>query len=171
MTTEAPITATIKLGPGFEAPWLVLRADTPEQALSQLKWLSPAAAEAANNGDYGLALAIASKHVQAKNGIGQMANTGETNQPAVAAPPPVVHPPIDDPWAVTPPAAQQFAPAQPPATQTYGAAAAPASNAPSCQHGVKVQRTGVGKNGKPWSAWMCPAPRGTADQCEPDWQR
>lgn len=43
---------------------------------------------------------------------------------------------------------------------------------PSCQHGMKQYKQGVSaKTGNPWSAWMCPAPKGTPDQCEPEWRR
>lgn len=39
-----------------------------------------------------------------------------------------------------------------------------------CPHGQKVLRTGVSGRG-PWAAYMCPSPKGTADQCEPEWCR
>lgn len=44
-----------------------------------------------------------------------------------------------------------------------------ASSTPTCVHGARIHRSGVGKNGKPWSAWFCPTPKGTADQCDPEW--
>jgi hypothetical protein len=51
----------------------------------------------------------------------------------------------------------------------WATAAAPAANgappAPQCQHGEKVYRSGVGKNG-PWTAWFCPSPKGTPGQCK-----
>lgn len=34
--TEAPITATLKAGGGYDAPWLVVRADTPDQLTQRL---------------------------------------------------------------------------------------------------------------------------------------
>ena len=40
---------------------------------------------------------------------------------------------------------------------------------PQCQHGEKTFREGVGKTGKPYKAWFCPAPKGTPDQCPPEW--
>ena len=30
-------------------------------------------------------------------------------------------------------------------------------------------REGVGKNGRPWKAYFCPTPKGTADQCPAVW--
>lgn len=51
------------------------------------------------------------------------------------------------------------APASSPSTKSDG---------PVCHHGPKQYKTGV-KNGKQWAAWMCPAPKGTAGQCPPEW--
>lgn len=36
----------------------------------------------------------------------------------------------------------------------------------SCVHGVMTKREGSGAKG-PWKGFMCPTPKGTADQCEP----
>lgn len=48
----------------------------------------------------------------------------------------------------------------------------PASDvfSPTCKHGVKKHKTGQGAKG-PWQAWMCPSPKGTVDQCQPQWIR
>lgn len=62
------------------------------------------------------------------------------------------------------PQQQTFAPVPPPS----GAPVAPASSAPSCHHGAKNAKKGNGAKGE-WRAWMCPAPKGTADQCSPAW--
>lgn len=43
-----------------------------------------------------------------------------------------------------------------------------AGDAPQCPHGERVFRSGNGARG-PWSAWMCPAPKGTPGQCQPQW--
>lgn len=43
-----------------------------------------------------------------------------------------------------------------------------AGAAPACPHGTRTFKTGQGKRG-PWSAWMCPAPKGTPGQCDPQW--
>lgn len=43
-----------------------------------------------------------------------------------------------------------------------------AQNAPTCQHGQRVFKSGTGKRG-PWTAWMCPTAQGTPGQCDPIW--
>jgi hypothetical protein len=40
------------------------------------------------------------------------------------------------------------------------------SQGPACKHGPMVARSGE-KNGKRWSGFFCPTPRGTSDQCAP----
>jgi hypothetical protein len=42
----------------------------------------------------------------------------------------------------------------------------PAQAGPACQHGPMVQRSGE-KNGRSWSGWFCPTPKGTPGQCQP----
>jgi hypothetical protein len=49
------------------------------------------------------------------------------------------------------------------------AAAAPAvveGQAPTCSHGNMTYRTGTSARG-PWRAWMCSAPKGAVDKCDP----
>lgn len=49
---------------------------------------------------------------------------------------------------------------------------APGGEGRQCPHGEMVFKSGVSKkDGKPWSAFMCPAPAGTPDQCEKQWLR
>lgn len=83
----------------------------------------------------------------------QMAVTPVAAPPVEAAPPPPA-------WAATapPPAAPAWGPPTP---------AQPVA-APQCQHGARVARTGNSAKG-PWRAWMCPTPKGTPGQCEPQW--
>ena len=38
--------------------------------------------------------------------------------------------------------------------------------APTCKHGNMTYRTGTSAKG-PWRAWMCSAPKGAADKCDP----
>lgn len=59
------------------------------------------------------------------------------------------------------PQQQTFAPVPPPSV-------APATAVPVCHHGTKTAKKGNGAKGE-WRAWMCPAPKGTADQCSPAW--
>lgn len=42
----------------------------------------------------------------------------------------------------------------------------PAQQAPTCQHGPMVFRTGTSAKG-PWSGHFCPTPKGTPGQCDP----
>lgn len=37
---------------------------------------------------------------------------------------------------------------------------------PTCSHGTRVHRTGVGKNG-PWTAWFCPTDKDDPNKCKP----
>jgi hypothetical protein len=54
--------------------------------------------------------------------------------------------------------AQQFnAPVQPVVVE---------GQAPACKHGNMTFRTGTSARG-PWRAWMCSAPKGAADKCDP----
>lgn len=53
-------------------------------------------------------------------------------------------------------------------TQTFTPSTAPVARA--CKHGTMQTRTGAGAKG-PWKAYMCPSPKGTPDQCEPQWIR
>ena len=46
-----------------------------------------------------------------------------------------------------------------------GVASSPAGR--ECKHGFMTKREGSGAKG-PWKAYMCPSPKGTPDQCSPD---
>jgi hypothetical protein len=61
------------------------------------------------------------------------------------------------------PQQQTFAPVPPPSV-----ASTTGTSAPTCSHGTKTAKKGNGAKGE-WRAWMCPAPKGTADQCQPAW--
>ena len=57
--------------------------------------------------------------------------------------------------------------------ESFGATpvAAPApvvteGQAPTCKHGNMTFRTGTSARG-PWKAWMCSAPKGAVDKCDP----
>lgn len=73
---------------------------------------------------------------------------------SAAAPAPAYQPPQ-----------QQWAPEPPQAPPAPGAGMTPA---PPCPHGTRQFKQGVGAKG-PWSAYFCPAPKGTPGQCEPQW--
>lgn len=61
---------------------------------------------------------------------------------------------------------QQPAPVQQPVQDASSAA----PGGPMCRHGAMEWKTGS-KNGKDWKAWMCSAPKGAADKCDPQWVR
>lgn len=66
------------------------------------------------------------------------------------------------------------APAAPAAqnTSTPAARQAAPEGGKMCNHGAMVFRSGVSAStGKPWKGYFCPTPRGTADQCSPEFVR
>lgn len=75
--------------------------------------------------------------------------------------------------AITPPSVSapvSAAPAAPaPVPQAAPAPAAPAAGQ-TCKHGTMTYREGQGKRG-PWRGYFCPSPKGTPDQCEPQFVR
>lgn len=75
-----------------------------------------------------------------------------------------VAPPHQQP-ASQPAAPAWETPAAPPAPQFQQPAAAP-----TCNHGARVPRKGVGAKGE-WRGWMCPTPKNTPGQCQPEWVR
>ena len=58
----------------------------------------------------------------------------------------------------------------PTAASSEASPAVEEGKAPTCKHGNMTHRSGTGAKG-PWKAWMCPAPKGTPDQCDPIWIR
>lgn len=50
------------------------------------------------------------------------------------------------------------------------AKSAPASGGKTCKHGEMTFRTGTSAKG-PWKGYFCPSPKGTPDQCEPQFAR
>lgn len=61
----------------------------------------------------------------------------------------------------TPTAAPAFAPVPPPATPAV-------VGGRICQHGPMIGRKGSGAKGE-WKGYFCPTPKGTVDQCPPQW--
>ncbi|QSM04331.1 hypothetical protein I3U42_13575 [Mycobacteroides abscessus subsp. abscessus] len=60
------------------------------------------------------------------------------------------------------------APAQARSNAPAAAQSAPDGDSRQCKHGDRVYKTGS-SNGKVWKAFMCPTPKGTPDQCKPEW--
>jgi hypothetical protein len=62
-----PLKVTLKAGPGYEAPWITVEADTPAQLASRLDALADAAAPAAVNASQALqAVYAAARGLDAK---------------------------------------------------------------------------------------------------------
>lgn len=57
-----------------------------------------------------------------------------------------------------------FAPVPPPTVASPGSAA----GSRLCSHGPMVTRKGSGAKGE-WKGYFCPTPKGTPDQCTPQW--
>jgi hypothetical protein len=55
--------------------------------------------------------------------------------------------------------------AAPVAPQTFTPSTAPVGR--NCKHGPMTKRQGSSAKG-PWKGYMCPTPKGTPDQCEPN---
>jgi len=153
----AAFTVTMKAGTGYDAPWVVVRADDANQLHERLDAVLPGfpvISEAAT--------AFGAIYTTAK-GLGAT----EVPNPPVTAPATVITASPQQAWSATPPAqAQQswVAPAQTAAP----AAQAPVAGGKTCIHGAMSFKSGT-KNGKPWSGFFCPTPKGTQGQCDPVW--
>lgn len=153
---SAKYTVTLKGGAGYESPWIVVRSNDVPGLKSDIGALDDEA------------LSIVKATGQRFSGAGdppstvgsaaqQFANAGMVGQSQVT-----------DAYAADAAqggpgafAAPEVAPPAPPA---------PAAGAHVCKHGPRVFKSGVNKQTqKPWSGWMCNTPRGTADQCSPEW--
>jgi hypothetical protein len=116
-------------------------ADTPEQFNQIVEFLKTKVGDIAElESNFKGAAAVA----QAMN-----VTTVPVGTAPVPPPPPV---PVSQPgWgAPQPPAPTQSAPA------------------PTCAHGPRTAKSGQSGKG-PWRAWMCPTPKGTPGQCDPQW--
>lgn len=196
--TEAPLVLTFKAGKNFDDSWLVVRANTPTEALKYLSAISSASQQAGS--DLLLAINLTAQEFQGKKGVAQL--TQAPAQVAVQSAPPVPQvqqaPPaavsaVQDPWANNVPLPpeppleddpwgqqSQQAPAQQAPQQQFVGAAQP-SNAPTCLHGrPRELKTGISKkSGKPYSMWVCTErstklPDGSWDdsgRCEPIFNR
>lgn len=67
--------------------------------------------------------------------------------------------------------ARTFTPRRSGATPGAPAAAAPQiveGQSPTCKHGPMTLKTGTNARG-PWKGWLCNAPKGASDKCDPIW--
>lgn len=140
-----------------EAWAIQISPKTPDGTLVNLR------AESPEHLDY-LIQAIEDRAAKIAGLIGSITAAGNV---APIAAPAAQQPTQPAAWAA-PPAPQQ-AP-QAPSAWAAPPAAAP-GQAPSCHHGVKVFRQAKPESGKSWKGWFCPAPKGTPDQCQPEFIR
>lgn len=147
---SAKLTATLKAGQGFDSPWIVLYADTPQDLVNLL--------DAVHLTGLGTKVATVAKGFQAEYAVSELGTqhvATETTAPQA-------------------PAAVPSAPAQTVPNTALphdgGGATAPAGK--TCKHGPMTFRNGTSKKtGKPYSAYFCPSPQGTPDQCSPEFVR
>lgn len=130
------VTVTFKAAQGYEAPWIVIHADSVTDAKNQI-----------DTGDFA---ALAERTVAAAEFFRGAYNVkhGLASNEAPA-----------QPQAPQQNRSQQGSP------QTQ-APAAPQGGGKQCIHGDMVFRSG-NKNGRAWSGYFCPTPKGTPNQCSP----
>ncbi len=143
---EGKVVATLKAGRDYDAPWVTLGADTPEELAVLV--------DRAGQAGLGAAVANAAKGFQGTYAVAGA--TGPVQQVGYEASP---TPPVP---TAAPPVAQPAAPAAP--VQS----APPANPGMSCEHGPRVMRQG-NKNGRNWTAYFCPLPQDTPGACAPIW--
>lgn len=191
---EAPFTATVKAGKGYEAGWVVVRAASVSalrQAVAELHGSGVLADISNISAEWRAVDALAAGGLQPQQIQSQAATPPPAPPAEYASPNQTPGPP--PPWAtggavdpaqvaVAPPVQAQGAPyapqgyqSAPPAPPTTGA---PLSGGvaglhpsgfqgPPCPHGPRTWVTGQGKNGRPYYAWDCPA-KGSSQACPQD---
>lgn len=140
---QTGVTVTLKAGPGFESPWIVIHAESVADAKAQI-----------NQGEFA---ELAERTVAAA----EFFRAAHNVKSGLAA--------NEPPQQAAPPVQQQQSWSQQGSGQTQ--APAQSSEGKRCAHGEMTYREGVGKgSGKPYKAYFCPAPRGT-NQCAPEFVR
>lgn len=167
--SDHKLNATLKGGAGYDAPWLTIGSDDPNELhalVTKFAGVDPSV-------DTGAAIVAAATKFQgfwtAKDTLGAQVVSpqpqGFTTQQQAAV-------------QGYQQAATQAAPVGPATQYITGQQAAPqvpqqqaaTPPGPSCQHGPMTFRSG-NKNGKAWSAYFCPTPKGTPGQCDPVWNK
>lgn len=100
--------------------------------------------------------------------LGEVLNAAQTVRDVPT--PPVTGGQAPSPWTQTGPPWGASSPPAPSPASTSPEGGYARTPAPTCHHGTKVFKSGVGAKG-PWAAYFCPSPKGTPDQCEPDWRK
>jgi len=141
---NAAFTATIKAGPGFEAPWIVVRGNTAEELKQRL--------HEAYSGLVGPLLATAEVFASEYQGAVKPANTTQSN-----------------PGSQNFGGSQGnggFNGNQQGSNQ--GGGGTPGGNAPSCAHGPMQWKEGRSQAGKDYAGHFCTS-RDRNSQCPPVW--
>ena len=150
----AKVQVNIKSGEGFDATLVNIYAENPDelaQLLTAVTQFAPQIAEArgAVALAHGIEVKKGSVEVQEKPVYQEQTGGWANNQPPGQQGPQEPQTSWGQPQQTPPP---QFA--------------QPATAGPTCQHGPMVHRSG-NKNGRDWSGWFCPTPKGTPNQCSP----
>ena len=142
---QTGVTVTLKAGPGFESPWIVIHAESVADAKAQI-----------NQGEFA---ELAERTVAAA----EFFRAAHNVKSGLAA--------NEPPQRAAPAVQQQQSWSQQGSGQTQQQAPAQSGEGKRCAHGEMTYREGVGKgSGKPYKAYFCPAPRGT-NQCAPEFVR
>lgn len=145
MSDDFKFQASVKIPHGpdnYRDSMLNVRAQTGEEFAQAVNYIAEHAAD--------LATALQTIHASA-NVSASFAGpgTGNVQQPAPQAPPP------QQGWSQQ--GSQQAAPQQ-------------AGPGKMCAHGPMTYREGNGQRG-PWKGYFCPTPKGTPNQCKPEFIR
>jgi hypothetical protein len=138
---EGKIVATLKAGRDYDAPWITLGADSPEELAALV--------ERAGQAGLGAAVANAARGLQGTYNVAATGTVAQVGYEATSPTAPVQAPPAAAPAVSAPPAP-------------------PASGAPFCPHGQRTVYNGS-KNGRAYTAYFCTLPKGHPDQCSPIW--
>lgn len=164
---DAKINFTLKSSPTAPGnPWLVIGADSPEDLVQTLQkfGVDPEA--------YLNAVGASARYVATDVAVQNLAEGGLAPSVTEAAMQTPVAASTQGVQYGVPPEPQQPQQAQYQAPQYQPPQAAPAQPAGEmCRHGARNLRSGTGKNGRAWEAYMCAAPQGTprSEQCDPIW--
>lgn len=156
--TNSKIGVTLKAGPGYDAPWVVIRGDSAEDVLTTIKDV--------NDAGLLLAVRIASQAFQAQvSGSPEQAAAavlGATPVPDTASPAGTGQPVSPAPGAPAGTGVGNYPAPAPPSNQ-FQNQQLPAALAPACPTcGGPTKMLTDGKNNPPqWKGWFCQnAPRG-----------
>lgn len=154
---------TIKAGTAYDAPWITISGDSDADLAFNLKAFT--GTQTADTAELAVEAAVKLQNLWAVHD--QLGGTPFPTSGQQA--PPAFVPQQTQPAAFTPQtqaAVQQY---QQSAAAPQAAPAAATPPAPVCQHGQMVYRESKPGTAKAWKAWFCSSPKGTPNQCDPQW--